>query len=227
MRRSRPSGQPTAAMTKSSPAWQATWSPTRGDAGALRRRWRRAGPSSPRSTGCRRGRPGGGTGPCRCRRRAAACRRSARRRGRPAAPTWARRLDHQRRPAGCGRPGKCPAKNGSSPVSRHDADARSPGTTSCTSVTKRNGSPVRQQVGRDDVAHDCGSRHTAMRLGPPASGISPESHEAEPSVERPVAGVRGVQVGAHALGVAPLEHRGDHHGAEALPLPGRRRCRGR
>ena len=50
-------------------------------------------------------------------------------------------------PGSVGRPGKWPAKNSSSPVSCQWPRAETPGSTAVTSVTKRNGRPVRQDVG--------------------------------------------------------------------------------
>ena len=95
-------------------------------------------PTRPRARVRRRGRPGGGTLPCRARRRVAACRRTS---GRPAPLRHppGRSLRTSARRASVGRPGKWPAKKNSSPVSRQTPDADSPGTIDSSSSTNRNG----------------------------------------------------------------------------------------
>src|SRR4051794_38999143 len=53
-------------------------------------------------------------------------------------PSWAR-ASTMSTPGNVGRPGKWPVKNASSPVRCHRPRADTPGTTSSTSSTKRNG----------------------------------------------------------------------------------------
>ena len=195
---------------------------------------RQAARPSPRARGSRPAPPGGGSGPARSRRTAAACRRSAASARTAMPPSWAR-ASTMSTPGRVGRPGKCPAKKASSPVSCQRPMAATPGSTETISLTNRNGGrwgrrsagstgrtlqgprPAGQQLDDEGhvgqvVEHGVGRLGGRARRGQPSGRHQRAPHAAARAQARSLAESSTTQMSSSAQRSAP---------AAGPPAPGR------